>query len=67
MNRLPEGNAIVYCEGAFNTLNGKTAQGSRIDIGYFRLSILSMLAGMPVTYWMAKQTEFRSSFPWNGP
>jgi uncharacterized NAD-dependent epimerase/dehydratase family protein len=27
MNRLPEGNAIVYCEGAFNTLNGKTAHG----------------------------------------
>ena len=23
----PEGNAIVYCEGAFNTLNGKTAHG----------------------------------------
>jgi uncharacterized NAD-dependent epimerase/dehydratase family protein len=25
--RLPEGNAIVYCEGAFNTTNGKTAHG----------------------------------------
>lgn len=24
---LPEGNAIVYCEGAFNTPNGKTAHG----------------------------------------
>jgi uncharacterized NAD-dependent epimerase/dehydratase family protein len=24
---LPEGNAIVYCEGAFNTTNGKTAHG----------------------------------------
>ena len=23
----PEGNAIVYCEGAFNTTNGKTAHG----------------------------------------
>jgi uncharacterized NAD-dependent epimerase/dehydratase family protein len=23
----PEGNAIVYCQGAFNTLNGKTAHG----------------------------------------
>ena len=22
-----DGNAIVYCEGAFNTLNGKTAHG----------------------------------------
>jgi uncharacterized NAD-dependent epimerase/dehydratase family protein len=27
MNRMPEGNAIVYCEGAFNTPNGKTAHG----------------------------------------
>jgi len=27
MNRLPEGNAIVYCEGAFNTPNGKTSHG----------------------------------------
>jgi len=27
MNRQPEGNAIVYCEGAFNTPNGKTAHG----------------------------------------
>lgn len=24
---FPEGNAIVYCEGAFNTTNGKTAHG----------------------------------------
>ena len=23
----PEGNAIVYCEGAFATTNGKTAHG----------------------------------------
>jgi uncharacterized NAD-dependent epimerase/dehydratase family protein len=27
MSPLPEGNAIVYCENAFNTLNGKTAHG----------------------------------------
>jgi len=27
MNKWPEGNAIVYCEGAFNTPNGKTAHG----------------------------------------
>jgi uncharacterized NAD-dependent epimerase/dehydratase family protein len=27
VNTLPEGNAIVYCEGMFNTLNGKTAHG----------------------------------------
>jgi uncharacterized NAD-dependent epimerase/dehydratase family protein len=27
MTQLPEGNAIVYCEGGFNTPNGKTAHG----------------------------------------
>ena len=27
MNQLPEGQAIVYCEGAFGTPNGKTAHG----------------------------------------
>lgn len=27
MTALPEGRAIVYCEGAFNTPNGKTAHG----------------------------------------
>jgi len=27
MSEWPEGNAIVYCEGAFNTTNGKTAHG----------------------------------------
>jgi uncharacterized NAD-dependent epimerase/dehydratase family protein len=27
MNRFPEGNAIIYCEGAFGTPNGKTAHG----------------------------------------
>ncbi len=27
MTNWPEGNAIVYCEGAFNTPNGKTAHG----------------------------------------
>jgi uncharacterized NAD-dependent epimerase/dehydratase family protein len=27
MNNWPEGNAIVYCEGAFNTPNGKSAHG----------------------------------------
>ena len=27
MKNLPEGNAIIYCEGAFNTTNGKTAHG----------------------------------------
>ena len=27
MHTFPEGNAIVYCEGAFGTPNGKTAHG----------------------------------------
>jgi len=27
MHNFPEGNAIIYCEGAFNTTNGKTAHG----------------------------------------
>jgi len=27
MSSLPEGNAVVYCEGAFDTPNGKTAHG----------------------------------------
>ncbi len=26
-DELPEGNAVIYCEGAFNTTNGKTAHG----------------------------------------
>ena len=27
MSDLPEGNAVVYCEGSFNTTNGKTTHG----------------------------------------
>lgn len=27
MNQFPEGRAVVYCEGAFGTTNGKTAHG----------------------------------------
>jgi uncharacterized NAD-dependent epimerase/dehydratase family protein len=27
MSKLPEGNAVVYCQGAFDTPNGKTAHG----------------------------------------
>ncbi|MFC1857113.1 DUF1611 domain-containing protein [Thermodesulfobacteriota bacterium] len=27
MNQMPEGHAIVYCEGSFNTPSGKTAHG----------------------------------------
>lgn len=37
----PEGNAIVYCEGAFNTPNGKTAHGLvRRTLRYRILSII---------------------------
>ena len=37
----PEGNAIVYCEGAFNTLNGKTAHGLvRFTRRYHVLSVV---------------------------
>jgi uncharacterized NAD-dependent epimerase/dehydratase family protein len=41
MSGFPEGNAIVYCEGAFNTTNGKTAHGlvRRTD----RYEVLSVL------------------------
>lgn len=41
MNPFPEGNAIVYCEGAFSTPNGKTAHGlvRRTD----RYNILSVI------------------------
>ena len=41
MNHLPEGNAIVYCEGAFNTPNGKTAHGLvRQTLRYKVLSVI---------------------------
>jgi uncharacterized NAD-dependent epimerase/dehydratase family protein len=41
MNRMPEGNAIVYCEKAFNTPNGKTAHGLvRFTNRYRVLSII---------------------------
>ena len=33
MNSFPEGNAIVYCQGAFGTTNGKTAHGARPWLG----------------------------------
>ncbi len=48
MNRLPEGNAIVYCEGAFNTPNGKTSHGLvRFTNRYRILSVIdSRYAGM---------------------
>ena len=41
MNNFPEGNAIVYCEGAFNTPNGKTAHGLvRRTLRYNILSVI---------------------------
>lgn len=44
MNHLPEGNAIVYCEGAFNTPNGKTAHGLvRFTNRYRMLSVIDSL------------------------
>jgi uncharacterized NAD-dependent epimerase/dehydratase family protein len=48
MNRLPEGDAIVYCEGAFNTPNGKTSHGLvRFTNRYRILSVIdSRYAGM---------------------
>ena len=41
MNRFPEGNAIIYCEGAFGTPNGKTAHGLvRRTARYHVLSVI---------------------------
>lgn len=37
MNRPYEGNAIVYCEGAFGTPNGKTAHGLARRSGRYRV------------------------------
>jgi uncharacterized NAD-dependent epimerase/dehydratase family protein len=47
MNCFPEGEAIVYCEGAFGTTNGKTAHGLvRRSHRYHVLSVVdSCLAG----------------------
>jgi uncharacterized NAD-dependent epimerase/dehydratase family protein len=47
MTVFPEGNAIVYCEGAFNTPNGKTAHGLvRFTRRYRVLSVIdSRFAG----------------------
>ena len=58
MNTFPEGNAIVYCDGAFNTSNGKTAHGlvrhterykvlSVIDKNYAGLDSGKVLDGKP--------------------
>ncbi|HSR70156.1 MAG TPA: DUF1611 domain-containing protein [Acidobacteriota bacterium] len=44
--RLPEGKAIVYCQGAFNTPNGKTAHGLvRRTRRYEVLSVVDSLYG----------------------
>jgi uncharacterized NAD-dependent epimerase/dehydratase family protein len=47
MSNFPEGSAIIYCEGAFGTTNGKTAHGLvRRCIRYKILSVIdSSLAG----------------------
>ena len=46
MKSLPEGNAIVYCEGMFNTLNGKTAHGLvRFTNRYRILSVIDSRYG----------------------
>ena len=69
MNHFPEGNAIVYCEGAFNTPNGKTAHGlvrrtlrynvlSVIDSHYAGQDAGQVLDGKPKNipiYWDLKQ------------
>ncbi len=58
MSGLPEGNAVVYCEGAFNTTNGKTAHGlvrrtaryrvvSVVDSGYAGRDAGQVLDGRP--------------------
>ena len=58
MSSFPEGNAIIYCEGAFGTTNGKTAHGlarqtrrynilSVIDSRYAGLDVGEVLDGKP--------------------
>ena len=58
MNTFPEGNAIVYCEEAFNTTNGKTAHGlvrfterykvvAVVDSGYSGLDAGKVLDNIP--------------------
>lgn len=41
MNMIPEGNAIVYCEAAFGTPNGKTAHG--LVRHTYRYNVLSVI------------------------
>jgi len=44
MNTFPEGSAIVYCEGAFNTTNGKTTHGLvRFTRRYNLLSVVDSI------------------------
>jgi uncharacterized NAD-dependent epimerase/dehydratase family protein len=46
MTKFPEGNAVVYCEGAFHTTNGKTAHGLvRRTRRYSVLSVIDSLHG----------------------
>ena len=52
MNMLPEGTALVYCQGAFNTPNGKTAHGLvRFTQRYRILSVIdSRYAGQDAAF-----------------
>jgi uncharacterized NAD-dependent epimerase/dehydratase family protein len=43
MSAFPEGNAIIYCQGAYNTPNGKTAHGLvRFTQRYLVLSVVDV-------------------------
>jgi len=53
--------AIVYCEGAFNTPNGKTAHGLvrfTKSIMYLLLLTPLMPVRMPARYWMIAGMRF---------
>ena len=55
----PEGNAIVYCEGAFNTPNGKTAHGLvRFTKRYNVLTVIdSNYAGQDASFVLDKKEK----------
>ena len=62
MKKKFDGNAIVYCEGAFGTPNGKTAHGLVRRSGRYRiLSVVDSRHGgmrMRVLSWMGKTIGF---------
>ena len=59
MKSLPDGNAIVYCEGMFNTLNGKTTHGLiRFTHRYQVLCVVdSRYAGQDAGYVLDAKTK----------